>query len=77
MRFVRWAATWAIGNFIIATVLGSTVWFVASVLGKELAYFDYIRNWYIIILAVDFTLDLYKWSSSNKQWDYDMWRRNP
>ena len=74
MRFVRWTITWVIGSFLFAVIVGSLVWFVASVFGKELDYFPYIRNWFIIVLAIDFVLDAIKWNSSNVQWGTDMWR---
>ena len=47
-------------NFLVAVIVGSVFWFVATVFGKELAYFEYIRNVFIIILLIDLVVEIVK-----------------
>ena len=76
MRFVRWFLGWIVGSFLVAVVLGSLFWFIASVFGKDMDYFSYIQNWFIAVLLVDFLIDVGRRLNTDRSWDWDMWRND-
>jgi len=51
---------WIIKEFVASIAIGSIVWFVAMVFGKELDYFLYIRNIFFAVLIIDLLIHFAK-----------------
>jgi hypothetical protein len=58
-------ATWLIGSFIVAVLLGSVVWFIGRMFGAEWVYWTYIRGWFIFALIVDAIIDLWNYATED------------